>query len=229
MPTLAETLAAGADELGEFNALFQQYLDALATLSLGAVYFTFWVDTVTGDNTNDGLTPGTPLQTIGAAVAKARPGSHVVIYLLSNYTMDADISASGRVVRILGLNASSVLTQRNFIQTQLAGTARKLVCDNGGAFFLSNLDIYLTKSVVSSGSPALCQGVMKKLFMNACGVDVETGVTTGRIMASNGISILETSAITALDDTIAGHWIEGVAAATNPNTLGKVVTNLATL
>lgn len=229
MPTLAETLAAGADELAEFNALLAQYLDALAELEQNVVSYELWVDPIGGDNTNDGLTAATALQTIAAAVAKTPPGSYVLVKLLSDYTMEADISSGGRMVRIVGRNSSDVSTQRNFTQTVSGGAARRLICQNGGGFQAAYLDIYLTKSTISSGPEALVTGHNKSLYLLNCGVDVESGVTTASLMGQDGISILEVDTVTALDDAIAGYWVRGVSASTNPNTLGKVLTNLATL
>jgi len=229
MPTLAETLAAGADELAEFNALLAQYLDALAELQENVVSYEFWVDPIGGDNTNDGLTAAEALQTIGAAVAKTPPGSYVLIKLLSDYTMEANIETGGRMVRIVGRNTSDVSTQRNFTQTVSGGVARRLICQNGGGFQLGYLDIYLTKTTISSGPAALVSGHQKSLYLLNCGIDVETGVTTASVMGQDGISILEVDTVTALDDAIAGKWVGGVSASTNPNTLGKVLTNLATL
>lgn len=229
MPTLAETLAAGADELAAFNALFAQYLDALAELEQNVVSYEFWVDPIGGDNTNDGLTAATPLQTINAAIAKTPPGSYVLIKLLSDYTMEADITSGGRMVRIAGRNTSDVSTQRNLTQTVSGGAARRLICQNGGGFQLGYIDVYLTKSTISSGPTAFVSGHNKSLYLLNCGVDVETGVTTVSVMGQDGISILEVDTVTALDDAIAGKWVGGVSSGVNPNTLGKVLTNLATL
>lgn len=229
MPTLAETLAAGADELAEFNALLAQYLDALAELEQNVVSYVYWVDPVGGDNTNDGLLSSTALQTIAAAVAKTPPGSYVLIKLLSDYTMEASIETGGRMVRIVGRNSSDVSTQRLFNQTVSGGVARRLICQNGGGFQLGYLDIMLTKTTISSGPAALVSGHQKSLYLLNCGIDVETGVTTVSVMGQDGISVLEVDTVTALDDAIAGSWIGGVSSGTNPNTLGKVLTNLATL
>jgi len=229
MPTLAETLASGVTELGDFNALLAQYLDALAALQGNAVFYEFWVNPVGGDNTNDGLTPAEALQTIGAAVAKTPPGSYCNISLLSDYTMEADIAAEGRVIRVAGRNSAGAATSRQFVQTVSGGQARRLLCDPDGAFWLFRLDVILAKTAISVESAALCAGHQKSLLLRDCGVDVESGVTTASLMSGYGVSILVAHNITALDDAVAGSWIEGVSAGTNPNTLGRVLTNLATL
>jgi len=222
---LAALVATGTLNAEGFTAV----LELLSDIQDNVVSHTFWVHTSSGDNTNDGLTAAAPLQTIAAAIAKTPPGSYVRINLLTDYTMEASISTGGRVVRIHGVNSSGTPTQRNFVQTVSGGAARQLSCLNGGAFLLVNLDLYLTKSAISVGSEAFCSGYLKTLFLSVCGLDIESGVTTVSLMGSSGIAILEVDTVTALDDAIAGKWIEGVSASTNPNTLGKVLTNLATL
>ena len=229
MPTLAETLAAGVDELSAFNALLQQYLDALAALEQNVVSYEFWVDPVSGDNTNDGLAAATALQTINAAINKTPPGSYVLVNLLSDYTMEANVTTGGRIIRIRGRSAANAATQRIFTQTVSGGAARRLLCQDGGSYQLNNLDIVPAKTAVTSGPTAFVSGRLKTLFLLDCGIDVEAGVTTVSVMGQDGVAILEVDTVTALDDTLAGHWIEGITAGTNPNTLGKVLTNLATL
>lgn len=229
MPTLAETLAAGVSELGEFNALLAQYLDALAALEQNVVSYIYWVDAIGGDNVNDGLTAETPLQTINAAVNKTPPGSYVLVNLLADYTMEASIATGGRAIRIRGRSSANTSAQRLFTQTVAGGEARRLLVQDGGSYQLNNLDIMLTKTTISSGPNAFVSGRIKSLFLLDCGIDVEAGVTTVSVMGQDGVAILEVDTVTALDDALSGHWIEGVAVSTNPNTLGKVLTNLATL
>lgn len=229
MPTLTETLSSGVNELGAFNALLAQYLDALAAAQSNAVFHTLWVDAISGDNSNDGLTATKPLQTINAAVNRTPNGSYIDVKLLSDYTMEADILSGGRIVRIVGSAPSGAAAQRLFNQTAAAGAARCLVQQGGGAFHLHYLDITLAKTAVSVGPAAFLWGRIKSLLLFNCGLNIEAGVTTTSVMGQDGVTILEVSTVTALDDAISGYWLEGAAAGVNPNTVGKLVTNVAAL
>lgn len=222
---LAALVATGTLNAEGFTAV----LELLADIQERAAYHLFWVDPVDGENDASGLTPETALQTISEAIARAAPGSFVEAKLLDDYTMTENLITGGRWVKISGRSAADAGAQRQFTQTVSGGEARRLVCQDGGGWFLSRLDLMLTKSAISSGPTSFVSGHLKTLRLLDCGVDVETGVTTVSVMGADGIAILEVDTITALDDAIAGKWVGGVSSGTNPNTLGKVLTNLATL
>ena len=222
---LAALIATGTDNA----ALFTAVLEKLAEIEANAVAHTLWVDPQLGDNSNDGRVPAAAKQTIGAAGAATPVGSYCRVNLLGDYTMEANIQTGGRIIRTVGVDAAGVPAQRLFNQTVAAGEARRLICGNGGAFFLANLDLMLTKTAITFGPTALVSGRLKTLFLLDCGVDVEDGATSVSVMGADGVATLEVDTVTALGDALAGHWISGVSAGTDPATRGEIITNLATL
>jgi len=222
---LAALIATGTDNA----ALFTAVLEKLAEIEANAVSHLLWVHPTQGDNANDGRTAATAKQTIGAATALTPPGSYCRINLLGDYSMEANVETEGRIIRLLGCNAAGLPAQRLLNQTVAGGQARRLVCANGGAFFLSNLDLMLAKTAITSGPTSFLSGRLKTLFLLDCGIDIEDGATTVAVMGADGVATLEVDTVTALGDALAGHWISGVSAGTDPATLAKVTTNLATL
>lgn len=228
MPSLNDLLT-GLVESGTINTeLLVQVLEKLAEIQAKAVYHSFWIDPAAGDNTNDGLTAAAALQSPATAIARTPPGSFVECLMLGNYAMDQNLVTGGRWVKARGVNALGEAAQRQWTQTVSAGQARRLVCQEGGGWFLGNLNIVPAKTAISSGPASFLSGHLKTLRLLDCGIDVD-GTTTVSIMGTDGISVLEVDTVTAITDALAGYWVGGVSAGVNPNTLGKVLTNLASL
>ena len=229
MPSLNDLLT-GLVESGTVNTeLLVEVLEKLAEIQAKAVYHSFWIDPAAGDNTNDGLTAAAALQSPATAIARTPPGSFVECLMLGHYTMDQDLINGGRWVKARGVNALGEPAQRQWVQTVSAGAARRLICrDGAGGWLLQKLDIVPARTAISSGPTALVTGHLKMLRLLDCGIDVD-GSTTVSIMGQDGISLLEVDTVTAITDALAGYWVGGVSAGVNPNTLGKVLTNLTSL
>ena len=228
MPSLNDLLT-GLVESGTVNTeLLVQVLEKLAEIQAKAVYHSFWIDPAAGDNTNDGLTAAAALQTPAAAIARTPPGSFAELRMLGNYSMGENLVTGGRWIKLRGSDALGATALRTWTQTVSAGAARRLVCQDGGGWFLSNLNIVPAKTAISPGPAALVSGHLKTLRLLDCGIDVD-GTTTVSIMGQDGVSVLEVDTVTEITGSLAGKWVGGVSSGVNPNTLGKVLTNLATL
>ena len=219
-----------------FNALHDRYealLEQWEALALQNVAWSVWLDPVGGSDTNSGLTPATAVATLAKAVSLTPRGSYVLVNLMRDYDMDSDVSTDGRQVIVRGVKGTGVsptdTQQRIFTQTVAGGAARLLRTSDGGAWHMRALDITLATSAITSGPPALFVGRLKRVALTGVGIRYTDGLTTVSLIGSDGTVVLETDTVSALDDALAGHWIEGVAGGVNPNTLGKVLTNLATL
>jgi len=233
MPSQAESLTTAIAALTASTTAVNALLAQLVGVEQSAVSWSVWLDPVGGADTNDGRTPATAVATLAKAVSLTPFGSYVVVNLMRDYEMESSVSTFGRHVVIRGVTGTgstpTTQTQRILTQTVAGGAARQLRCGDGGGFELQRLDIVLATGAISSGSAALFSGRTKQVTLVDCGVRYTDSVTTVSLVGAAGTVLLETDNVTELDDALAGHWIEGVSASTNPNTLGKVVTNLATL
>ena len=233
MPSNAELLITATAAVNAATAAMNAMISQLIGIEQSAVSWSVWLDPVSGADANDGKTPATAVATLSKAVSLTPRGSYVLVNLMRDYSMDSDVSTDGRqvIVRgVLGTGANpTTAQQRIFTHTVAGGAARLLRTSDGGSWQMRSLDIVLAQSTISSGPAALFAGRLKQIALTNCGIRHVTGTTTAFLVGSDGTVVLETDNVTALADALAGRWVEGVSAATNPNTLGKVVTNLASL
>lgn len=233
MPSQAESLTAAIAALSASTAAVNALLAQLIGIEQSAVSWSVWLDPTSGTDSNDGKTPATAVATLAKAVSLTPRGSYVLVNLMRDYSMDSDVSTNGRHVVIRGVLGTgsdpTTLTQRIFTQTVSGGAARLLRVSDGGSWQMRSIDIVLATATISSGPSALIAGRLKQVVLTNVGVRYTDSVTTVSLIGADGTVVLETDNVTALDDAMAGHWIEGISSGTNPNTLGKVLTNLATL
>lgn len=101
---------AARDNLGVgVSWVFDRVMDMIHdtyTLSLGPGEF-YYVDGVDGDNSNDGLTPDTPLLTITAALAKCTSGNEDYIFVMNVHQPTGEtwpIAVEKSCVHIIGMS-----------------------------------------------------------------------------------------------------------------------------
>lgn len=233
MPSNAELLIAATTAVNAATAAMNAMISQLIGIEQSAVSWSVWLDPVSGTDTNDGKTPATAVATLAKAVSLTPRGSYVLVNLMRDYSMDSDVSTDGRHVIVRGVlgtgGTPTTSQQRIFTQTVSAGAARLLRTSDGGSWQLRALDIVLAQTTISSGPAALFAGRLKQIALTNCGIRHITGTTTAFLVGSDGTVVLELDNVTALQDALAGRYIQGVSAATDPATLGKVMTNLATL
>lgn len=233
MPSNAELLIAATTAVNAATAAMNAMISQLIGIEQSAVSWSVWLDPVGGSDSNDGKTPATAVATLSKAVSLTPRGSYVLVNLMRDYSMDSDVSTDGRHVIVRGVlgtgGTPTTSQQRIFTQTVSAGAARLLRTSDGGSWQLRALDIVLAQTTISSGPAALFAGRLKQIALTNCGIRHITGTTTAFLVGSDGTVVLELDNVTALQDALAGRYIQGVSAATDPATLGKVMTNLATL
>lgn len=199
------------------------------------------VDPVGGLDTNAG-TAASPLKTINKAIANTPVTGVCQVQLLGDYVVDSPIAVNVGLLRIVGDGAKRGLNFKYFYGADAASALGGFVYGEGcQGMEIANCTLALptiTGVAVSGMStrgasafrtygattlPTLCC-----LGLNACTVTKAADFVGALITTSLAGVSLQVSSTTFPSD-MAGKYIGGIAAGTNPNTLSNILTNLASL
>lgn len=201
----------------------------------------WYVDPVGGLDTNAGYA-ASPLKTINKAIANTSVTGVCQVQLLGDYVVDSPIAVNVGQLRIVGDGAKRGLNFKYFYGSDAATALGGFVYgESCQSMEIVNCTLALptvTGIAVSGMStrgasafrtygpttlPALCC-----LGLNACVVTKASDFVGALITTSlAGVSLQVYS--TTFPGDMAGKYIGGIAAATNPNTQANILTNLASL
>lgn len=182
----------------------------------------FFVDQVNGNDANDGASSATPLKTLAAAVSKSVWGGRLTIKLMSDYVMDNQVSFRTGSVRIQS-DTSGVLRNITFADriSDESITAPRFSSDYDVTSFIFQ-HVRLTSRVMAPH-------VTSKHMISAHGLRIVT-LIGGEVVAQAGddLAFLQgegghgagfemTNTVASAD--MAGLWVEGVPAGTDPTTI----------
>lgn len=207
---------------------------------------TFYVSN-TGDDTQSGLTRDAPLATIKKAIDLTPVGGVSHIRIMSDVHMDVDAIVRAKTINVISDSSERhTITFEHFTVPSNNITFSRLasfeLMDGGGISFrtltlaLPHSDgtfannIYDNGSAIVKASPSnVALGALTRLAIIDCNIERPPNSKTLVASASQGALILATRSIVEIDQPIAGFWVLGVAAGTDPTTLPNILTNLPSL
>ena len=219
-------------------------IDASVAAAIAAVpanYKNFYVNPVTGVDTNEG-NAAAPLKTIDKAISNTPYGGTVVIYLQADYTMPANITVDSRFIHFRSdvsgvkrkLNCTYFQTNDNSV-TYMSG----MVLFNGAQVMASDITfvfpspagqnpvpIGFTNSFFKTNSNA--GNVLAPIKLSSCEVQAPADWQGWLVGSPNSAVIFEVLGVT-FPAGFSGRYIYGATAGGNPNTMSNLLTNLTTL
>lgn len=200
---------------------------------------TWYVNQQTGDDTAAG-TAAAPLKTIDKAVANTPAGGSCLIRLQADYLHSTAIVAAQRVVNIMtdttGVKRKLTLTyQTDGTSAYLSGIG----LPSWGSLGLRDVTLVLpspagivpppsgsANSVIKTYSSSIVS--MLALKLDSCDVQAPADFV-GFLMPGSANGVVLEVISTSTPSGFAGRYVTGVAGGAASNTLGNVVTNLASL
>lgn len=204
-----------------------------------AIYRTFYVNQLTGDDSALGTTEA-PFKTIFRAISATPKGGTCEIYLQADYTLENANVVNGRRLIIRG-GSGSAIGYKLIIKEYLSGESRAMgqfQASGDVSFEFTNLILSLPDSSAASGSLSTYYsfiysgGTSMPGFMpvklNTCAFELR-GTFAGKFIGV-GVQCLSLSAVsTTIPAAMEGSLVAGVAAGKDPNTLPHIITNIAKL
>lgn len=190
---------------------------------------TIYLDQVNGLDTNDGA-QATPLKTMAKALTKMSWGGYITIRLIGDYQLDNQVFVRAGGMRVESADAANK-SKLSFagLDTGGSGAVARFYAIGGCYLFFVNLKVELGVADVGATSDAVISvSPITSLNCAGCEFIVLAGADQKLLGAGGGKALnIATSTYPA---EMAGLWIDGVAAATDPLTQRDVATcNLATL
>jgi len=208
---------------------------------------TWWVDQVNGLDTNAGNTQAAPFKTINKALASTPSSGQCNVYLLSDYTMTANIGVTCAYLVLYGANAVTSGVAPKFRPqyflasdgtTQMAGF---IFYSQGSNVEMRNVDLVLPSVAGQVPAPTITR-VCAFLKTNASsslppvlGVVLQTVVVTkaadfyGSLIGLSASTLAFGCFAVTFPSDMAGKYVSTVGAGVATNTLSQVTTNLSTL
>ncbi|MEE1917543.1 hypothetical protein V0R52_14165 [Pseudomonas asiatica] len=215
---------------------------AAAIAAIPSANRTWYVNQLTGLDTNDGNTADKPFKTIEKALSSTPVGGLCTALLQADYVMSGTINIQGRVL---------------FLQSDVTDTMRKLTSGyalsptglsnllhsfsgwGGSTVLLRDIEVVLPSATGLNPAPA---GTNNSFFrtldlgaspifpvkMSNCKV-TDTAGATAYMAAATYTAIMFEVYLTTFPSGMAGRYFVGVAAGTAANTVANVMTNLSTL
>lgn len=243
-----EQLAATFD--GKVSAINTALATALATVPAAFRYV--YVDSVNGNDANDGLAEAAPVKTLSRAVALVGDGRAGEIRLMSDYVFDVWRVNLGRDqgIYLVGWNARRTLrlpvlpvpetaVQYPSFQQKVAGFHTSYVGLN--VLALTNIKIEFPVAPVGGGTlgpnsyssllggATDVSGSMNVLDLQNCEISYPSGGVGSVFGVTARPSSLTVRATTYTASAMAGKWVNGAASGAAPSSLGWLLSNLATL
>lgn len=213
---------------------------AAAIAAVPATKRTFFVNQLTGLDTNDG-SAAAPLKSIDKALSNTPVGGVCIASLQADYVMSVNIGNDGRQLTL---------------QSDVAGIKRKVTANyypasdgtstylsgfsmvNGGAMMAADIQFVMPTSVGVSPAPigfvnALFKStsnggsIVLSLKLSAC--EIQAAAEGGYIIGAPNSAVIFESMGTSFPSGFGGRYISGVASGTAPATLSNVMTNLSSL
>lgn len=183
-----------------------------------------FVDPISGNDNNDGLTPESAVKTLRKALAFSRFNIGILnITLLNDTTVGAGHASvpvkGGSFVQISGVNRSVKLI---YDGGRIAGGF------NGVNFLLFNLTVHFKKRTGTYPYLFASHGPGSLFIFNADMLiddDADTRLCQGLVhcltLLAQGISLVNEGS------TMSGHWVEGLGSETDPALVRNLTTNIA--
>jgi hypothetical protein len=207
---------------------------------------TFYVSN-TGDDTQSGLTSDAPLATLNKAIDLTPVGGVTNIRLMSDIHMSEDAVVRGKSINIISdgsvrhrisfehyevvSNTNDFSRIRSFEITDGGGVSIRtltLVLPHSDGNFANN--IYGTNSSIFQASPSnIAAASLTRAAVIDCNIERPLNSKITVASTSQGGLVLATRSIIETDQPVAGFWVVGVPAGTDPATLSNILTNLPSL
>lgn len=230
-----------ADLIGgytDLKAYFEGKRDAIeadldaAEVRVGDTRRTFFVDQVNGDDTNSGVTSDEPLQSLEAAIEKSVWGGFLAIQLMSDYEVSTNVNFRTGAVSITGWPS----TVRELTWADRIDDANTQSPQLGSGF--NNMDLVFTR--ITLRSRVMAPHVTRKHMIGCTGFRTTTfflstiEAAPGDDLAifqgpsGHGFGFVLTNSTASAD--IAGLWVDGTPAGTDPDVIGRLAyTNVTSL
>lgn len=211
----------------------------------------WWVDPVTGSDTNDGKTSATPFKSINKAMAATPNAGQCTVNLLNDYTVDANIGLSVNYLVIYGVNAvnsgvTPKLKFKYYVTNDSAGTpstqlAGFIFYSQASNIELRNVDLDLPSPAGMNPQPITTR-INSPFKTNAVsllppviGVSMQVVKVTkaadffGALIGQGSTAVIFQAVSCTFPSDMAGKYISTVAAGTDLKILTNIMTNLGTL
>lgn len=194
----------------------------------GVLFDTFYVNAVTGSDVNDGLAADRPLQTVNAAMARMIAGGSYVVVLQTDVVIDRLFNTRARTVafqsNVTGTKREMTIASE---RADVPGDARLPSFQSASTgFMIQFFNIRLRFPVAAAHVTAryfIHTSAMNTIHLRNCEIVRDAGANTSLANGFLGIVAI------ALDGTtfpteMAGHWLEGYLAGTDPATVDFLLT-----
>lgn len=227
-------LQAAADAYNGKKVEIDQRVDDILDDISGVLFDTFYVNANDGDDANGGLSAETPLQTVNAAMAKMVTAGSYIIILQTDVVID----------RLWNTRARTVTFASNVAGTKREMTIAAERVDVPGdvrlpSFQPATSGFMIRFTDIRLRFPVAAAHVTSRYFIHSSAFSVIHLRNSEIVRDAGADTALSSGALgffaIALDNAtypaeMAGHWLESVAAATDPATVDYLLTkNIASL
>lgn len=204
---------------------------------------TWFVNQLTGLDTNDGNTAAKPFKTIDKALASTPVGGICIAQLQADYVMSDSITVQGRVLFLQSDVTDTVqrkLTSGYALSPSgLSSLLHGIFGWGGATILLRDIELVLPSAIGLNPTPSrsnnsffrtldLGGSPILPIKMSNCKVTDTAGATACMATISYTAVMFEVYQ-TTFPSEMAGRYFAGVAAGASPNTVSNVMTNLSTL
>lgn len=239
MPTSAEQLSAAITAMTELADTFngkKEGIDASVQAALASgpdISRYYHIDQAAGDDTGTG-SAASPLASFEEAIFRTPEGGVLTCRLTGPYTMDKHVILNRRRLFVYGWEDTSASLNITALNTDATSSYIPGFVGHNWELVTHMLfrDLTINLGAGTTGRAGLQNGAFKgpnNLFLGFtdCEITMDAG-TEMSLIGLHGNLFLETKSLTVPAE-IAGHWITGVAAGTDPTTLPTVFSDIPSL